>query len=98
MNTPNKDYWEKRHNQAIKNPEGVEKLFVLVPKLLLEYSIDYKDKVGILPYEDGYSDVCVREIFNNLLSLQNCETGRLDNGKTNSMIRDIAKKCGINDL
>lgn len=84
-----------QHNMAVSNPKGIELGIVGMIAALEHYASEYRKETGVLVGEDGYTDTLFLDILNGIKGLLNCETGRLDCGKIDTYLTNLAGQNGI---
>lgn len=87
--------WQERHMSAVLTGRGFERPIVRMIEHWLRYADlhqqRYESKIG----DDGVLGQHWEQIGVGLLGLLNGETGNLDCGTLDGLIRDAMKDCGV---
>lgn len=93
----NTDYLA-RHQEALRNPRGVERAIVALRAGIMEYGLQYSDRYeDALLGNDGILGDGWLEITRGYLTLLNGECGRLDCGTLDGEVRRWATKFGFQE-
>lgn len=98
---PDSNGWEMRHNSAMNGArcdvtmQPHEHGIVHLITALATYIDDHATANGVPVGEDGYAGPYVEDIAKAIIKLLSMETGRLDCGALDGMVRDIARVGGI---
>lgn len=96
-NAPDDTGWKKRHLDALEWPQGLEVPISGMLSFWLDYAerhqAQYESTIG----EDGALGVEWAQIGRGILGLLNGETGRLDCGTLDTIIRDNLAEMGFSD-
>lgn len=99
MQKVNPSYWQKRHSEALRNPNnGFEQFFQHQFMALQAYAQAMRDECGTEVADDGY---CGPEIYKLMQAVQQLLSGptgnRLDCGSLDHNLRVLAKDMGFSD-
>lgn len=86
--------WDTRHNEAFRNPKGVEIAIVSLLQGLEKYIQVHGERYRSEVADDGVLGDGVADIAKGIRTLLNGELGRLDAGTIDGRLCHILKACG----
>lgn len=94
-NTVTKEYWMKRHEDAMRSPKGSEVAIVMLVKGLEAYASHHADMYGSTMSNDGYLGPVWSTMVTGLHDLLNGDCGRLDCGTLSARIGALLTDNGF---